>query len=104
MCWSAPSCGDLNEVADLKKPGKCSGCAAWPGDRRPGEAGPLCLPALRARQVYTRPDQGPPRHRLFAIEYFNPDHHGRHKGRFFKKPDARDLEQVAGGQPPLAVA
>jgi hypothetical protein len=31
---------------------------------------------------------------LFAIEYFNPKHHGRHKGRFFKKPDAKDLNQV----------
>jgi hypothetical protein len=34
---------------------------------------------------------GPLRHRLFAIEYYNPIRNARHKGRFFKKPNADDL-------------
>ena len=49
-----------------------------------------------------RPDQGPPRHRLFAIEYFNPGQHGRHEGRFFKKPDAEGPGAGRKGQTPLA--
>jgi hypothetical protein len=36
---------------------------------------------------------GPPSHRLFAIEYYNPDLKGR-PGRLFKKPDRDDLEAV----------
>ena len=35
------------------------------------------------------------RHRLFAIEYYNPHRKSIHKGRFFKKPDAKDLAHVA---------
>jgi len=88
------ACGDLNEVADLKQPGRCAGC---------GEAALLDGPARRGRcacphcghiNPYPRPELGPPRHRLFAIEYFNPARRDRHDGRFFKKPDARDLERV----------
>jgi hypothetical protein len=37
---------------------------------------------------------GPPAHRLFAIEYYNPKRRSEHKGRFFKKPDQKDLELV----------
>ena len=34
---------------------------------------------------------GPPRHRLFAIEYHGPMCRSHHKGRFFKKPEQSDL-------------
>ena len=37
----------------------------------------------------------PPEHRLFAIEYYNAARKQGHRGRFFKKPDAADLERVA---------
>ncbi|MFY9557503.1 MAG: hypothetical protein WAV47_22565 [Blastocatellia bacterium] len=32
-------------------------------------------------------------HRMFALEYANPDCSKRHEGRFFKKPDSEDLEK-----------
>jgi hypothetical protein len=35
---------------------------------------------------YPRAAEGPLRHRMFAIEYFNPQRKAGHKGRFFKKP------------------
>ena len=38
---------------------------------------------------------GPPHHRLFAIEYHCPACKDRHAGRFFKKPDDRDLACLA---------
>jgi hypothetical protein len=38
------------------------------------------------------------KHRLFAIEYYNPHRKSGHKGRFFKKPDAKDLARVAAAE------
>ena len=70
---------------------------------RPGGAGAPARIAVTIN-AYARPELGPPRHRLFAIEYFNPAPQGRHEGRFFKKPDAKDLEKVRSGRPALAVA
>ena len=93
-------CGELTEVTDRDHPGACRRCA-----------GPLALtgPARRQRCAcrrcghatrYPRPESGPPRHRLFAIEYYNPDRKAQHRGRFFKKPDAKDLARyaAAGGR------
>jgi hypothetical protein len=37
-------------------------------------------------------------HRLFAIEYYNPRRKARHKGCFFKKPDAKDLARVTAAE------
>lgn len=84
-------CGELNEVHDLAKPGHCRDCRA-----------PLVLdgPAHRNRcacldcgheNTYPRSDSCPPQHRLFAIEYYNPARKDGHNGRFFKKPDAKDI-------------
>jgi adenine-specific DNA methylase len=89
-----PDCGDLNEVAELRKPGKCAACAAALVVDGPAKRGRCACPHCGQDNAYTRADDGPPRHRLFAIEYFNPKYHGRHQGRFFKKPDAKDLKQV----------
>jgi putative DNA methylase len=36
-----------------------------------------------------------PRHRIFAIEYYNPAQKQTHQGRFFKKPDAKDVENYS---------
>ncbi len=88
-------CGDLTEVADRNQPGACRRCAS-----------PLAIagPARRQRCVcnrcghvarYPRPKAGPPRHRLFAIEYYNPVRKSQHRGRFFKKPDEKDLARYA---------
>src|SRR5271157_3517 len=89
-----PACGGLNEVADLREPGRCGACT---------EALVIEGPAKRSRCAcnrcghvnrYPTATLGPPRHRLFAIEYFNPERRNGHKGRFFKKPDANDLERL----------
>ena len=88
-------CGELTEVADRDHPGSCRGCAR-----------PLAIPGPARRQRcpcrqcghparYPRSEAGPPRHRLFAIEYYNPTRKAQHRGRFFKKPDMRDLARYA---------
>lgn len=85
-------CGDLNEVVDPKNPGACR-CGTplvieGPVHRNKCEC-PHC------GHVNTTPfhGDGVPSHRLFAIEYYNPDLKGR-RGRLFKKPDKDDLARV----------
>jgi len=41
--------------------------------------------------TYPTPEAGPPKHRMFAIEYYCPVCRPHHQGRFFKKPDTHDL-------------
>ncbi len=88
-------CGELTEIADRDHPGPCRQCArplaiAGPAHRR------RCTCRRCGRDTrYPRCEQGPPRHRLFAIEYYNPARKAEHNGRFFKKPDARDLAHYA---------
>jgi adenine-specific DNA methylase len=88
-----PSCGDLNEVEDPRTPGMC-GCGTallMDGPVRKSKCGcPHC------GHVNSHPfhGEGAPRHRLFAVEYYNPDLKDR-PGRLFKKPDEDDLARVA---------
>lgn len=93
-----PDCGELNEVADRKDPGACRRCHA--GLRIEGLArrGHCACPHCGHQNRYPRAEQGPLRHRLFAIEYYNPHRKAGHKGRFFKKPDAKDLARVAAAE------
>jgi adenine-specific DNA methylase len=86
------ACGDLNEVHDPQRPGSCR-CGAelvtdGPVHRNKCEC-PHC------GHVNTSPfhGSGAPSHRLFAMEYYNPDLKDR-AGRLFKKPDKNDLARV----------
>lgn len=89
-----PSCGQLTETADRKNPGNCRHCrrALSPSGiaRRNrcecGQCGAVNAFPLRSF--------GPPRHRLFAIEYYCPSCRNTHKGRYFKSPDAKDLDRI----------
>lgn len=47
-------------------------------------------------------EDGPPRHRLFGIEYHCHSCKPTHSGRFFKTPDADDLDAVSCAQSMLA--
>lgn len=89
------SCGNLSEAEHRKHPGNCQSC---------GEALLLSGPAKRNRCIcpqcdgintYPDPTSGPPRHRMFAIEYHCPHCKPNHKGRFFKKPDDEDLAKYS---------
>lgn len=93
-------CGELNEVEDHKTPGICQAC---------GEALTIKGPAIRNRcecphcgkiNKYPNALNGPPQHRLVAIEYHCPECKSSHQGRFFKKPDREDLlkYEKASGQ------
>lgn len=87
------TCGELNEVTDLKEPGACSTC-----DAELVLKGPVArnkCPCSHCGHVNVAPfrKDGPPRHRLFALEYHLPEKD--QPGRLFKKPDADDLARVA---------
>jgi putative DNA methylase len=84
-------CGELNEVADLTKAGHCRDCRASLVLDGPVHRNRCACPACGYENAFPRPADGPPRHRLVAIEYYDPARKEGHKGRFFKKPDAKDL-------------
>jgi hypothetical protein len=87
-------CGELNEIADLKQPGKCRSCRSKLIVEGPAKRNRCAC--RHCGHVNRYPDgRAPMRHRLFAIEYYNPRRKGRHAGRFFKKPDTKDLARVA---------
>jgi putative DNA methylase len=87
-------CGDLNEVDDAKRPGKCSNCYSELIETGPAKRNRCACPHCSHVNVYPRRASGPLRHRLFAIEYHNPRRKNGHAGRFFKKPDKKDLARV----------
>lgn len=86
------ACGDLNEVNDPSRPGACK-CGRVLTTEGPVSRNKCAC--LHCGHINSAPfhDDGPPTHRLFAIEYYNPELKGR-PGRLFKKPDKDDLARV----------
>lgn len=87
------SCGDLNEVTDPQNPGEC-GCGAQLKTEGPVKRNKCTCPFCGHVNDARLHRDGPPSHRLFAMEYHNPDLRDR-PGRLFKKPDADDLARAA---------
>jgi len=90
-----PACGELAEVDMLDQPGQCGACGGPLAVRGPARGHRCSCPRCGHANAYPDPQSGPPRHRLFAIEYYCPHCKARHHGRFFKKPDEGDLLRVA---------
>jgi putative DNA methylase len=85
------SCGELNETDDIKNPGPCWHCATPLTNQGPARRNRCACPHCGYVNAYPRREAGPPRHRMFAVEYYNPHRKGGHRGRFFKKPTAEDI-------------
>jgi putative DNA methylase len=98
------ACGELNEVADRKQPGRCRYCSVALRLDGPAKRGKCLCRSCSHLNRFPRAASGPPRHRLFAIEYYNPRRKADHDGRFFKKPDAGDLERIAAAKARWATA
>jgi adenine-specific DNA methylase len=86
-------CGELNEVANSDKLGSCRECRQKLKVDGPARRNRCACPKCKHENIYPRPKNGPPRHRLVALEYYNPARKNEHKGRFFKRPDHKDLER-----------
>ena len=91
VCWA---CGDLNEIADRNAPGPCATCSNELRLTGPARRGRCDCPHCGYPNAYPGTDDGPLQHRMFAIEYYNHQRRGEHRGRFFKRPDAEDLVRV----------
>lgn len=88
-------CGELNEVESTEDLGSCVSCAADLILAGPAKRGSCACPNCGTKAKFPKKSGELLGHRLFAIEYFNPARKKDHKGRFFKKPDAKDLERAA---------
>lgn len=86
-----PVCGDLNGVKDRKHPGMCGSCGVQLIPEGPAKRSKCTCPKCGTINSYPNPAAGPPRHRMFAIEYHCRSCKPTHQGRFFKKPDESDL-------------
>jgi len=88
-------CGDLSECSDRHAPGSCESCGAPLLLAGPAKRGSCECPNCANRVTYPHSKLGPPRHRMFAIEYCCFRCKSKHRGRFFKKPDENDLARFA---------
>ncbi len=86
-----PSCGALTETDDRQHPGDCTACGNPLSVSGPARRNRCPCPQCGEVNTYPDPQAGPPKHRLFAIEYYCPNCKPTHNGRFFKKPDDKDL-------------
>ena len=86
-----PKCGALNESPDRRNPGSCKDCRTALILKGPANRNRSICQHCDELNVYPRPEAGPPKHRMFAIEYNCSYCVPNHKGRFFKKPDQSDL-------------
>jgi len=88
-------CGELNELSDLSRLGPCKHCHIELVLQGPAKRNRCTCNNCGHTNVYPRPGDAPPKHRMFAIEYHNAKRKAAHAGRFFKKPDANDLAKSA---------
>jgi hypothetical protein len=88
------ACGELNEVEDRKHPGQCGFCPARLRTEGIVSRGKCICPACGKSHSIPGKPSAPFEHRLFAIEYANVSCAKRHQGRFFKKPEPEDLENI----------
>ena len=94
---ACPKCGALGEFDDVPtrdSPAPCPECAGPVHIEGPAARGSVVCSGCEAPYAYPQPQEGPPQHRLWAIEYHCPDCYGHRKGRQFKAPDADDLGNV----------
>jgi adenine-specific DNA methylase len=102
-----PTCGDLTELDRLDKvPGamRCATCRSHLLVEGPARRNRCACPHCGHLNPYPQAQQGPPTHRLFAMEYHCPICKPVHRGRFFKAPDAADLSCLAEAESRLRVS
>jgi len=88
------SCGKLTETNDRKSPGTCRYCGAFLSLKEPASRNSCSCPRCGKRNHFPNARLGPPRHRLFAMEYHCPSCKSGHTGRFFKSLGDQDLRRV----------
>lgn len=88
-----PSCGELHEEEDRNALGSCSQCQTPLILKGPAARSRCACPDCGTVNVYPQKSDGPPKHRMFAIEYYCSRCRATHQGRFFKKAAPSDLSK-----------
>lgn len=100
------ACGELNEYERLpthKTPQPCTHCGLDVSVEGPAKRRQVpCIGCGSAVKFPARQAAGPPRHRMWAIEYDCAACEPHHQGRYFKRPDAADLERMARAEARLS--
>ena len=91
-------CGQLTEAGDRNNPGACCYCKAKLSVEGPAKRGNCQCKQCGSSNRFPQKEPGPPRHRLFAIEYHCSLCKRQHKGRFFKVPDSNDLSLLQAAE------
>ena len=89
------ACGQLTETQDRGNPGNCRHCGTGLLVNGPAGRNQCQCSYCQTVNYFPNSSLGPPRHRLFAIEYHCPSCKKSHAGRFFKTPDRQDLRRMA---------
>ena len=94
------ACGQLNELERLPEGEYSPSCVrcgvrlSLDGNASRGKF--VCRNCgHEGRYLNGAPREHPPKHRMYALEYFCPACKEHHRGRYFKNPDPRDLERYA---------
>jgi len=87
-------CGELTETDNRKNPGLCAHCHTGLTYDGPAGRGRCKCGSCGTDNKFPEPGNGPPRHRLFAMEYYCKSCKPSHTGRFFKKPDLGDNQKT----------
>ena len=93
---ACPTCGALGEFENVptrESPATCPACAGHVHIEGSARRGSVACAGCGATVAYPQPQDGPPQHRLWAIEYHCRDCYPHHKGRQFKAPDPADLQR-----------
>ncbi|MGC8491643.1 MAG: DUF1156 domain-containing protein [Syntrophobacteraceae bacterium] len=88
-------CGNLNEVDDRAHPGRCTRCGNELTTAGPARRNRCACSHCQAVNSYPDAGSGPPKHKLFAIEYHCPGCKPHHRGRFFKSPEPSDMDLIS---------
>ena len=92
------ACGQLTETDDRKNPGKCRHCGVFLSLKGPASRNRCHCPHCGKENSFPDATLGPPRHRLFAMEYHCLSCKSDHAGRFFKAPDDEDIHRVTAAE------
>ena len=103
-CPNCRALGEYEKVPTRESLADCTVCGADVHVEGPARRGSAVCPQCRTSIAFPDARQGPPEHRLWAIEYHCPDCYPNRKGRQFKSPDAGDFERVERAASMLAEA
>ncbi|HOC55553.1 MAG TPA: DNA methylase [Verrucomicrobiota bacterium] len=84
-------CGELYDSDSRKAPPQCPHCKTKFSTEFTAHHSRCKCRHCGHLNAYPNPSNGPPPHRMFAIEYHCERCRPKHQGRFFKKPSAADL-------------